>query len=237
MDRSRIPDSDMLISTPQAAIFDLFGTLVPKPEAAGFTRTYAAMAAALGVDSESFDQAWSKLFDQLFSGHFPSTASVVEHICRSLGVSADPQSIAVASEMMRDFARTGLVPRPDVLGTLSTLQRAGIKLGLISNCSSEVPEVWKETPFVGLFDVALFSCTEGLVKPDERIYARAVERLGISPEDCVYLGDGGSFELAGAASVGMTAVLLSAPGELPSEFEQEALEWTGLRISEVSEMV
>jgi len=33
----------------------------------------------------------------------------------------------------------------------------------------------------------------------------------VAPEDCLYVGDGGSHELTGAAAVGMTPVRLAAP--------------------------
>ena len=43
------------------------------------------------------------------------------------------------------------------------------------------------------------------------MYLTACERLRVEPEECLYVGDGGSRELTGAAAVGMTAVRLVAP--------------------------
>lgn len=43
-------------------------------------------------------------------------------------------------------------------------------------------------------------------KPDACIYEEAAKRLGIDLTECVFVGDGGSNELAGAKAVGMKAV-------------------------------
>ena len=51
----------------------------------------------------------------------------------------------------------------------------------------------------------------GRCKPDPMIYLTACHRLGVPPEQCLYVGDGGSHELTGATEVGMTAVRLTAP--------------------------
>jgi putative hydrolase of the HAD superfamily len=51
----------------------------------------------------------------------------------------------------------------------------------------------------------------GVCKPDPRIYRAACEQLKVDPRECLYVGDGGSRELTGAAAVGMTPVRLSAP--------------------------
>ena len=75
----------------------------------------------------------------------------------------------------------------------------GLRTALISNCSPDVPELWPTTPYVQLIDEPLFSCVERLVKPDSNLYLRAWTRLGVGPEDCVYVGDGGDHELTGAA--------------------------------------
>ena len=55
-------------------------------------------------------------------------------------------------------------------------------------------------------DSIVLSCETGLVKPDPEIFMLCSARLGVHPEDCLYVGDGGSDELRGASMVGMTPV-------------------------------
>lgn len=52
----------------------------------------------------------------------------------------------------------------------------------------------------------VFSCNVGLLKPDRQIYELAMEHLNVSPEQCLFVGDGGSNELCGAKSAGMGTV-------------------------------
>ena len=42
-----------------------------------------------------------------------------------------------------------------------------------------------------------------MVKPDPHIYQHACENLDVAPSDCIFVGDGNSGELRGAAQVGM----------------------------------
>jgi putative hydrolase of the HAD superfamily len=80
-------------------------------------------------------------------------------------------------------------PRPGAIETLRELHRRGLRLGLITVCSDDLPAVWAETAFAGLFDTEVFSCDVGLRKPDPAIYALASERLGVAPADCIFVGD------------------------------------------------
>jgi putative hydrolase of the HAD superfamily len=55
--------------------------------------------------------------------------------------------------------------------------------------------------------VTIFSWEAGFLKPDPRIYALTLERLELSPGECLYVGDGGHGELQGAKEAGFSTVL------------------------------
>jgi putative hydrolase of the HAD superfamily len=122
-----------------------------------------------------------------------------------------------------------------VVETLDELRARGVRLGLISVCSEEVPEAWPETPLAGRFDATTFSSECGVMKPDREIYLRTTRALEVEPPDCLYVGDGGNDELAGAARVGMTPVLILPDGREP--FWPEIREWDGLRIRAIPEVL
>ena len=44
------------------------------------------------------------------------------------------------------------------------------------------------------------------MKPEKEIFYRCMNRLGVQPEECLYVGDGGSQELETACGLGMQAV-------------------------------
>jgi putative hydrolase of the HAD superfamily len=131
-----------------------------------------------------------------------------------------------------------LIPRDDTITTITTLKSQGYTLGLISNCSPEVPLLWGRTPFAGLFDVPVFSCAVGYRKPDPRIYEIALERLQKKPRECIFVADGDSGELAAAQKLGITAVCLYIPEERGDDYLYlDKEEWHRAKIASLSEIL
>ena len=137
--------------------------------------------------------------------------------------------------MRRDSTRSLLAPRPGAVETLEQLRAGGRRVGLITVCSEDVPDVWDETPFADLFDATVFSCSVGMRKPDPRIYRLACEELGVEPDETMFVGDGANDELAGAQRVGLQPVLIHRPGEEPPW--DEVRDWQGPRITAIPEVL
>jgi putative hydrolase of the HAD superfamily len=217
-----------------AVILDLFGTLVDDYSGSEYEVVLGQMASTLGVSYSDFRRLWSETYHRRNTGGFKSIQDNVAYICQQLEVQAEQDDIKRAARIRHDFKRgVMLAPRADVLEVLSRLKSQGLKIGLVSNCTPGAPVIWPDTPLASLFDVAVFSSSVGILKPDSRIYLLATERLGVQPEDCVYAGDGGSQELTGAARVGMTPVLVRAPGE---DFVVRE-EWHGPTIASLTEVL
>ena len=118
------------------------------------------------------------------------------------------------------------------------MRSRSIKIGLISNCPPEVPLVWHHSPFAQLVDAAVFSCAVRIRKPHAEIYQLAASALGTAISDCLFVGDGGAYELSGAKRAGMEPVLLSVPGEKdPYHLSPEAPAWAGARVQSMSELL
>ncbi len=214
----------------QAVVFDLWQTLVPWPVESA-RRMHASLAAHFGLDPDDFREVWLRGRREREIGPIePHFRSLAEEI----GFAGDVMPVIKAR---RDWTLESLVPRPDAVATLEELRRRGHRLGMISACSQDVPDVWEETPFAGLFDSAVFSCSVGVSKPDRRIYELACEELQVEPGDCLFVGDGANDELPGAERAGMASVQLRAPGEPLTE---EGERWDGAsmeRLSDVLELV
>jgi putative hydrolase of the HAD superfamily len=211
----------------RGVIFDLWQTLVPWPVDSA-NRMYGRLVETWGADPEAFHELWNRRRKERETGPMePHLRSIADE----LGLSGDLQAVMA---IRRDWTLESLVPRPEALPTLEELRRRGHKLGMISVCSEDVPEVWERTPFATLFDSTLFSCSVGFSKPDPRIYALAAEELGVEPGDCLFVGDGANDELPGAERAGMTAVQLRAPGErLTSEGDR----WSGRYVGMLSDVL
>ncbi|UCC68400.1 MAG: HAD family hydrolase [Armatimonadota bacterium] len=220
----------------RAVIFDLFGTLIENFSRAEYRRVLVEMADIVGARADDFVRLWRETVEARMTGAFASMEASVEHICKALGLGADASQTGAAAEVRLDFTRRALRPREGALETLTELRKRDCKIGLISDCTLEVPALWDESPFAPLVDEAVFSCIARVRKPDPRIYGMACARLGVRPEECVYVGDGSSGELTGAARVGMHPVLLRVPYEDPKEWERaEAEEWEGAKVSALRE--
>jgi putative hydrolase of the HAD superfamily len=204
----------------RAVIFDLWNTLARWPDEV-WSDARPQVAARLGMTQEEFESRW---FGDL--AELRETGSTAEALAR---LDASPRDVEEIVALRRSITRRGLAPVAGAVETISELRERGFAIGLITVCSDDVPVLWPETPFHGLFDAEVFSCSVGLRKPDPRIYELACEQLGVEPHEAVFVGDGANDELAGAERVGMTAVLLEPP--------IEELSWDGLRIRSLPELL
>lgn len=211
----------------RAVIFDLWQTLVPFPVESA-NEMYGRLVDAWGADPETFTELWHRRRLERETGPIePHLRSIAEE----LGLQGDLQALMT---IRRDWTFESLVPRPEAIPTLEELRRRGHKLGMISACSQDVPEVWDRTPLGGLFDSTIFSCSVGFSKPDRRIYQLCADELGVEPADCLFVGDGANDELPGAERAGMTSVQLRAPGE---RLTPEGERWTGRCIPLLSDVL
>jgi putative hydrolase of the HAD superfamily len=222
-----------------AVIFDLFGTLIDNFSFEEYRRTLLEMASVLSAPPDDFAGMWLDLWEERMSGALESPVGVIEHICRELGVYPDKAQIERATRIRFDMTRREIKVRPDAVEVLSCLKSEGYKTGLISDCSHEMPTIWEGLPLAPLIDVAAFSCLVGITKPDSRIYRIVTGQLDIQPEDCLYVGDGASQELPGAANVGMRPVLIRVPGDGDYDdiYRINPEEWDGPRVSSLSEVL
>jgi putative hydrolase of the HAD superfamily len=222
----------------QAVIFDLFGTLVPSFSEQEYRRITMQMASMLSMPEEEFWQKWKEAFVERILGTPNNLEAQITDICLKLGRTADREKVRAAAQVRVEYGRAAMVPRPDAVEVLSRLKIKGLKTGLITDCSSEAPMMWNETPIAPFFDVTIFSCLVGMKKPDPRIYRLALERLKIEPGSSLYIGDGSSRELTGASQAGMTAVQLRIPGENdPDVYRVDREDWEGKTIASLTEVL
>ena len=188
------------------ACFDLFSTLVDVgqvPEGVGrFT------ADILGVDRQRWNEACFGPAHEICRPTDPlETLTKIAH-------SLDPQIPhalieQAVLERQRRFDHALLHVSTAVLHALQLLRERGIRLALISNASSSEVAAWPESPLSSLFEVATFSCHSGCMKPQVEIYSLTARQLQVQPQDCLFIGDGGSDEHHGAHAVGMKPVLVT----------------------------
>jgi putative hydrolase of the HAD superfamily len=105
----------------------------------------------------------------------------------------------------------------DVEATIDVLGSAALTLGIVSNFEAWLEDLLQALGVRDAFAVRVISGIEGVEKPDPAIFRRALERLDIDPADVLYVGDNPEFDVAPAAAVGMTPVLIDRRGRFPDE--------------------
>ncbi len=98
-----------------------------------------------------------------------------------------------------------------------TSLRQNYKLAILSNTMKE-HKIDKKGIY-GLFDVIILSYEVGLTKDDEAIFLLASDKLGIQPEECVFIDDIQQF-VEVAQSVGMKGILYENVKQLKSDLRK-----------------
>jgi putative hydrolase of the HAD superfamily len=219
-----------------AVVFDFYSTLTPPGADAVWQRHTAAVAGLLGVAPARLAEELSASFPDRMSGALGDAGQTMAALAARSGGRPDPDQVAAAVALRQELQTTLFALRPEAPGVLAGLRAAGLRIGLVSDCTWELPTAWPRLPLAALVDAPVFSCVEGTRKPDPRLFHAVADRLGVEPAGCLYVGDGGGRELTGASAVGMTAVLLAGPDWHPTGAIDRERGWTGARISSLTEL-
>ncbi len=105
----------------------------------------------------------------------------------------------------------GTVVFPDVPEMLETLIANKIKIGIVTNASQ--PMAMRDAELIAhnlidyFPDYRLSAADAGYLKPHPKIFEYALNVMGTSPEETVFIGDNPIADIAGAQSAGMRAIL------------------------------
>lgn len=187
----------------KAVIFDMFETLITHYNSPLYFG--AQMAADAGIPVENFQALWRPTEPERTIGRM-SFEDVLELIFKENHCYSEKlMELVVKKRVATKEACFGSMNK-EIIPMLDGLKKRGIKIGLISNCFSEETDVIRRSVLFPYFDQVCLSYEEGVQKPDEEIYRRCMERLSVDPDECIYVGDGGSCELEMARQLGLHAV-------------------------------
>ncbi|WP_028044499.1 HAD family hydrolase [Candidatus Stoquefichus massiliensis] len=83
-----------------------------------------------------------------------------------------------------------MVPIPETIQLLYELKNKGYLLYILSNFSTDgIDTLFKRYDFFELFDGAVISSKEKLVKPEEKIYQVLLDRYSLNPSESVFIDD------------------------------------------------
>jgi 2-haloacid dehalogenase len=111
----------------------------------------------------------------------------------------------------------------DTVTILEELQDAGCELHALTNWSAETyPHARARFGFLDHFETILVSGEEHLVKPDPRIFALLLERIGHPAQACVFIDDN-AHNIAAAAALGFDAIRFEDARHLRAALTQRGL--------------
>lgn len=184
----------------KAVIFDMFETLITHYR----TPLYfgSQMARDAGVDEDRFLSYWRSTENMRTVGDI-TFDKVIENILIENGVYDKAKLELIVAKRISTKKDCFEKMHKNIIPLFERLKGGGVKTGLISNCFSEEAAVIRESVLFKYFDAACLSYELKMRKPDRAIYMAACKALDVSPDECLYVGDGGSRELEAAEKIGM----------------------------------
>jgi putative hydrolase of the HAD superfamily len=216
-------------------LFDLFGTLVPGGSGRERDDVSRLIANDFDVDSEQFAALIRATYDERMRGTLGDLRETLAHLAKRLG--GEPSSDSVDRAALRRLTFTHeLLSQTWAIPALQVLTASGIRVGVVSDCSAETPEIWDQSPIAPYAEATSFSCLTGTRKPAPEAYLIATRALQVDPTDCVFVGDGGSNELTGAESLGMTTYRYTPTNPEARTIIDPDLDWNGPEIRDLGEL-
>ncbi len=221
----------------QAVVFDLDDTLFPERDyvLSGFRAVAAWAWEHLAIPAERGFCELERLFREGARGDTFNQWMASHRI---------PAGKALIEELIlvyREHEPTNLRPFPEVLEVLEILRgRARARLGIVS-------DGWLAVQQRKLAALELAPCFQAVVfsdqwgrecwKPSRRPFLAVLEKLGISPEKGVYIGDNPLKDFYGARALGMATVQVRRRGgEYAAAIPPSALHAPDISIASLAEL-
>lgn len=187
----------------QGVIFDWGGVIIEDPR----NELVKECATYLGVSSDAFTQAYGLVDQDLMHGRI-GVEGAWYLICQSLSIE-DARSRK--PQLGEAFAKVYQEKR-ETLDIITELKKAKHRIGLLSNTEMYAVQNFRYT----IFDATVFSCVEGIAKPDTRIYHLALARLGLQPQNARFIDDRLPYVEA-AQRIGMHGIHFTSPQQVRRE--------------------
>ncbi len=161
-------------------LFDLDGTLLDTLKDLTISINYALKQ--LGFPERTIDEV------RRFVGN--GMTKLVERALSAAGAPASltDSCLALFSDYYKEHIHDYTVPYPGVVDLLRTLKKTGCKLAIVSNKMDGPVKSLAHLYFPDLIDAAI-GTPSNHKKPDPYCVYTALQELGSTPEQCIYIGD------------------------------------------------
>lgn len=166
----------------RAIIFD-YGEVLCQPDPAA----HRELVALTGLDRETFERHyWRDRHSYDLGLH--DGPSFWRQFAQDAGLSFTPEQIEALIEA--DVALWTRLLDQRMIAWIEALQGAGFRTAILSNMVGEVlRRMRRDFPWLRGFNQLTWSCELGIAKPDPAIYLHTCEKLGVRPEEALFLDD------------------------------------------------
>ena len=216
-----------------AVLFDLDDTLFDHRGCAreALTAVRESQSCFLSLPFEALERAHAEFLEELHEevmlGHVPVDTARIERFRRlleSAGVSDEGEIATGLATLYRDSYRNRRRAVAGAAALMAAVKRHA-RIGIVSN--NVLDEQQEKLQVCGLdrfVDELVVSGEVGVSKPDPMIFRTALDRLGVTAEESVMVGDSWTADIEGARAAGIRAVwynpLKIAPPQTSANVEQ-----------------
>lgn len=186
----------------KAVVFD-YGKVLSLPPT---EEQWQTLIACFGKSQQEFQQVYWSHRDGIDRG----TLDIITYWKKAGEDCGRALSDAEALELIEHDNRQWTNVCSEVLTLARDLRRAGYGTAILSNMERRMLGVMREKlDWLDEFDVQMYSCEIGMVKPDVEIYRECCRRLGCQPEEVLFLDDK-KVNTEGAKSIGMQSYVFAS---------------------------
>lgn len=195
---------------PKYILFDVAGTLLHKPT------VYSAIHKVLLENNIQLDEIKIKFHHKLLSEYFvfPDQTDAEfykkfnSELLYSLGIIPNPELL---NQM---FKACTYLPWEKFTDTIF-LNEIKTPIGIISNFNSTLKDKLKTFFDISFLDIFV-SEELGIAKPNKIFYQKAIDKIGVMPNEIVYVGDSIKLDIEPALSLGINALLIDRENYFPA---------------------
>ncbi len=179
-----------------AVLFDNGGTLTHRTSPVAAVRTLAARS-GVQISEEEAARYWRRSKEHsrslMAEKRNRRNLSRADHREAYVAGYAPFEEIAPGlAELMYDEWKTNpltMVPYPDTPAVLKAFSGAGIPIAIVSNTGWNINAGYAATGLDAFIQTFVLSCDLGIAKPAPELFLTACDRLGVSPERSLMVGN------------------------------------------------
>ncbi|MBN1553375.1 MAG: HAD family hydrolase [Phycisphaerae bacterium] len=215
--------------TIHAILFDLGDTLVdfgkvdlPRLFHAGAKLAYEYLSSLPGdlPDFERYRRRhlraihWHELLSRLTKREFNSL-HVMDQLCRRMNFRLNRDQLLEVCRLWYEPLSKKASVEEGLTDLLRDIRDRGWKIAMVSNTFIPGEVLDRHLESLGLLPylpVRVYSCDVGRRKPHRRVFQEALQNIGASPAETIFVGDSPKADIRGANRLGMVSVLKDPAG-------------------------